>query len=116
MIYESADYHNAVFVGFDSNGNAKHAHKRGTGSESSYKGNVTGASRNLAFTGMGRLSLHPIRAMNAEKIQSTTARVPAVACSFLKRRLICFHLFPCKKSKSCRKYGRGNTNCEMQGF
>lgn len=30
MIYESADYHNAVFVGYDSNGKPHHAHKRGT--------------------------------------------------------------------------------------
>lgn len=41
MIYESADYHNAVFVGCDESGTPRHAHKRGTGSESSYKGNTT---------------------------------------------------------------------------
>ena len=40
MIYESADYHNAVLVGYDEHGIARHAHKRGTGSESSYKGNT----------------------------------------------------------------------------
>lgn len=39
MIYESADYHNAVFVGFDPEGKPRHAHKRSTGSESSFKGN-----------------------------------------------------------------------------
>ena len=27
MIYESSDYHNAVFVGYDSNGKPRHAHK-----------------------------------------------------------------------------------------
>ena len=27
MIYESAEYHNAIFVGFDKNGKAVHAHK-----------------------------------------------------------------------------------------
>ena len=54
MIYESADYHNAVFVGFDSNGNAKHAHKRGTGSESSYKGNVTGSQPEFSFHWYGQ--------------------------------------------------------------
>ena len=37
MIYESADYHNAVFVGYDEHGIARHAHKRGTGSESTYR-------------------------------------------------------------------------------
>ena len=30
LIYEDAQYHNAVFVGIDSNGVARHAHKRGT--------------------------------------------------------------------------------------
>lgn len=54
MIYESADYHNAVFVGFDSNGNAKHAHKRGTGSESSYKGNVSGSHPEFSFHWSGQ--------------------------------------------------------------
>ena len=54
MIYESADYHNAVFVGFDSNGNPKHAHKRGTGSESSYKGNVTGSQPEYSFHWSGQ--------------------------------------------------------------
>ena len=34
LIYESADYHNAVFVGKNTEGVAAHAHKRGTGSES----------------------------------------------------------------------------------
>ena len=54
MIYESADYHNAVFVGFDSNGNEKHAHKRGTGSESSYKGNVSGSQPEYSFHWSGQ--------------------------------------------------------------
>ena len=54
MIYESADYHNAVFVGFDSNGNAKHVHKRGTGSESSYKGNVSGSQPEFSFHWSGQ--------------------------------------------------------------
>ena len=54
MIYESADYHNAVFVGFDSNGNPKHAQKRGTGSESSYKGNVSGSQPEYSFHWSGQ--------------------------------------------------------------
>ena len=29
----SADYHNAVFVGYDSSGKPRHAHKRGTSKE-----------------------------------------------------------------------------------
>ncbi len=49
MIYESADYHNAIFVGFDKNNKAVHAHKRGTGSESSYKGNVASGIPECSF-------------------------------------------------------------------
>ncbi len=49
MIYESADYHNAVFVGFDTDGIARHAHKRGTGSQSSYKGNIGGSLPEYSF-------------------------------------------------------------------
>ncbi len=40
MVYESADYHNAVFVGYDKDNIARHAHKRGSCSQSSFKGNV----------------------------------------------------------------------------
>ena len=49
MIYESADYHNAVFVGYDENGIACHAHKRGTGSESTYKGNAESCDPRYSF-------------------------------------------------------------------
>ena len=48
MVYESADYHNAVFVGYDKEGIARHAHKRGSCSQSSFKGNVD--SSNPAFS------------------------------------------------------------------
>lgn len=54
MIYESADYHNAIFVGFDNNGKPMHAHKRGTGSESSYKGNATGSTPERSFHWLGK--------------------------------------------------------------
>lgn len=49
MIYESADYHNAVFVGFDRDGVPRHAHKRGTGSASTYKGNVDSSLPEYSF-------------------------------------------------------------------
>lgn len=49
MIYESADYHNAVFVGYDSNGVPRHAHKRGTVTRNSYKGNVAGGQPEFSF-------------------------------------------------------------------
>lgn len=49
MIYESADYHNAVFVGFGQDGIPRHAHKRGSGSESTYKGNQDGSLPEYSF-------------------------------------------------------------------
>lgn len=49
MIYESADYHNAVFIGFDQDGIPRHAHKRGSGSESTYKGNQDGSLPEYSF-------------------------------------------------------------------
>ena len=49
MIYESSDFHNAVFVGYDSNGKPRHAHKRGTVTSNPYKGNVTGSQPEFSF-------------------------------------------------------------------
>lgn len=49
MIYESADYHNAVFVGYDLNGKPRHAHKRGTVTSNPYKGNVAGSQPEFSF-------------------------------------------------------------------
>lgn len=49
MIYESADYHNAVFVGYDSNGKPRHVHKRGTVTSNPYKGNVAGSQPEYSF-------------------------------------------------------------------
>lgn len=54
LLYEDAEYHNAVFVGRDEKGVARHAHKRGTYSESSYKGNVDGSSPEYSFHYIGR--------------------------------------------------------------
>lgn len=49
MIYESLPHHNAVFVGFDLDGVPRHAHKRGTGSQSTYKGNAEGCVPEYSF-------------------------------------------------------------------
>ena len=49
MIYESADCHNAVFVGYDMDGVPRHAHKRGTGSVSTYKGNAESCDPRYSF-------------------------------------------------------------------
>lgn len=49
MIYESAEYHNAVFVGFDAKGVPRHANLRGTGAESAFKGNAPGSIPEYSF-------------------------------------------------------------------
>ena len=47
MIYESAQHHNAVFVGFDSGGVPRHAHLRGCGG--SFKGNAAASDPQHSF-------------------------------------------------------------------
>lgn len=54
LIYESKKHHNAVFVGFDENSVARHAHKRGTYSNSSYKGNVDSSDPRFSFHYIGQ--------------------------------------------------------------
>lgn len=50
MLYEDKEFHNAVFVGYDSDGVPRHAHKRGTYTEGkSYKGNVEGCDPRFSF-------------------------------------------------------------------
>ena len=43
------DSHNAVFVGYDRDRVPRHAHKRGSGSQSTYKGNQDGSLPEYAF-------------------------------------------------------------------
>ena len=55
MIYEDAKYHNAVFVGYDAQGTARHAHKRGTYTRGEpFKGNVEGADPRYSFHWIGK--------------------------------------------------------------
>lgn len=54
MIYESADFHNAVFVGYDSSGKPRHAHKRGTVTSKPYKGNVASSQPEFSFHWHGK--------------------------------------------------------------
>lgn len=50
MLYEDAKYHNAVFVGFDKEGFARHAHKRSTiTGPKAYKGNVESCDPKFSF-------------------------------------------------------------------
>lgn len=53
LLYEDREFHNAVFVGLDENGVPRHAHKRGTYSESGYKGNVEGSEPEYSFHHIG---------------------------------------------------------------
>ena len=48
LLFETAKYHNAVFVGYDKKGIAKYAAMRGT--KSSYKGEVTGSDKHFSFS------------------------------------------------------------------
>jgi hypothetical protein len=51
LLYESADYHNAVFVGMNAEGKAVNAYKRGTYDQNGngFKGDVPGGDKNNAF-------------------------------------------------------------------
>ena len=48
LLYESADYHNAVFVGYDREGVARYAAIRGT--RGAYKGEATGSDKRFSFS------------------------------------------------------------------
>ena len=49
LIYEEAGYHNAVFCGKDENGVIRHANKRGTLRNSTFKGNQAGSLPQYSF-------------------------------------------------------------------
>ena len=54
LLYEDAQYHNAVFVGRDEDGMARHAHKRSTNSYgSSFRANVEGSEPQYSFHHLG---------------------------------------------------------------
>lgn len=55
LIYEDAQYHNAVFVGVDRDGKARHAHKKSTSlNDSSFRANQTGSEVAFSFHHIGR--------------------------------------------------------------
>lgn len=54
MIYESADYHNAVFVGYDKNDVPRHASYRGTGTRSTFRGNKPSSVPEYSFHWNGK--------------------------------------------------------------
>lgn len=49
LLYESADYHNVVFLGRDKEGNIKWAGMRGTNDSKVFKGDVPGNNKNYGF-------------------------------------------------------------------
>lgn len=49
LLFEDAEYHNAVFVGLDENGVARHAHKKSTATGSSFRINVEGSNPAYSF-------------------------------------------------------------------
>ncbi|MDU7250775.1 MAG: DUF3991 and toprim domain-containing protein [Clostridium sp.] len=49
LLFEDAEYHNAVFVGFDEKGIARHAHKKSTATGSSFRINVEGSHPAYSF-------------------------------------------------------------------
>ena len=53
LLYEAADYHNAVFVGTDREGKPRHIHKRSTAAQSSFKGNAPGSDPEYSFHWVG---------------------------------------------------------------
>lgn len=48
LLFETSEYHNAVFVGYDRQGIARYAAMRGT--ISAYKGEVTGSDKHFSFS------------------------------------------------------------------
>lgn len=48
LLFETSEYHNAVFVGYDAHGIARYAAMRGT--ISAYKGEVTGSDKHFSFS------------------------------------------------------------------
>ena len=50
MLYESKDYHNAVFVGKDNTGKARFATQRGTHSGSAFRVDVEGSDKRYSFS------------------------------------------------------------------
>jgi hypothetical protein len=49
LLFEDGEYHNAVFVGFDEKGIARHAHKKSTATGSSFRINVEGSHPAYSF-------------------------------------------------------------------
>ena len=98
LIYEDADHHNAVFVGRDENGTAKHAHMRSTNSWGDpFRLNVEGCDPGYSFHYDGKdgrlcvfeapidllsyISLHPDRWQEHSYVACCgTSAIPVITC------------------------------------
>ena len=54
LVYECAEYHNAVFVGKDKTGKPRHIHKRSTAAQGGFKGNTAGSEPEYSFHWRGK--------------------------------------------------------------
>lgn len=98
LLYEDADHHNAVFVGRDENGTAKHAHMRSTNSWGDpFRLNVEGCDPRYSFHYDGKdgrlyvfeapidllsyISLHPDRWQDHSYVACCgTSAIPVITC------------------------------------
>ena len=54
LLFEDAEFHNAIFVGKDAEGQIKHIHKRSTLKDSTFKGNVEASDPECSFNWRGK--------------------------------------------------------------
>lgn len=54
LLFEDSEYHNAVFVGKDAEGNISHIHKRATSPDSTFKGNAEASNPEYSFNWRGK--------------------------------------------------------------
>ena len=54
LLFEDTEFHNAIFVGKDAEGQVKHVHKRSTHKDSTFKGNVEASDPEYSFNWRGK--------------------------------------------------------------
>ena len=74
LLFESADYHNAMFVGYDKDGKARYGALRST--VSSYKGELTGSDKHFSFSLEGK--------QNPERIHVFESAIDLLSYATLK--------------------------------
>ncbi len=81
LLYESADYHNAVFVGYDKEGIAQYAALRGTWKHmaNSFKGEVAGSDKRFCF------SVSAIE--RSDKLIVTESAIDALSVATIRKKI-----------------------------